>query len=145
MPSKTRPSILSQRVRALTLSGPCRSMLDDMATARRGDLLTVDVTDLAFGGEGVARAGGYVVFIPGGVPGDRVDVRLTQVRPRFARGLIERVDRASDLRTDPPCPHFGRCGGCRLLHVHYEAQIEIKQRQVVGCHAQIANRVPPTP
>ena len=106
-------------------------MQGDMATARRGDLLTVDVTDLAFGGEGVARAGGYVVFVPGGVPGDRVDVRLTQVRPRFARGAIERLDRASDLRIAPPCPYFGRCGGCRLQHVRYEAQLELKQRQVV--------------
>ena len=108
-----------------------------MATARRGDLLTVDVTDLAFGGEGVARAGGYVVFIPGGVPGDRVDVRLTQVRPRFARGAIERLDRPSDLRTEPPCPYFGRCGGCRLQHVRYEAQLEFKQRQVVDCLARL--------
>ena len=112
-------------------------MQGDMATARRGDLLTVDVTDLAFGGEGVARAGGYVVFVPGGVPGDRADVRLTQVRPRFARGTIERLDRASDLRTEPPCPYFGRCGGCRLQHVRYEAQLEFKQRQVVDCLARL--------
>jgi 23S rRNA (uracil1939-C5)-methyltransferase len=112
-------------------------MQGTMATARRGDLLTVDVTDLAFGGEGVARAGGYVVFIPGGVPGDRVDVRLTQVRPRFARGAIERLDRPSDLRTEPPCPYFGRCGGCRLQHVRYEAQLEFKQRQVADCLARL--------
>jgi 23S rRNA (uracil1939-C5)-methyltransferase len=104
-----------------------------MASARRGDLVTVDVTDLAFGGEGVARAGGYVVFVPGGVPGDRADVRLTQVRPRFARGTIERLERPSELRTEPPCPYFGRCGGCRLQHVRYEAQLEFKQRQVVEC------------
>jgi 23S rRNA (uracil1939-C5)-methyltransferase len=116
-------------------------MQDYMATARRGDLLTVDVTDLAFGGEGVARAGGYVVFIPGGVPGDRLDVRLTQVRPRFARGAIERVDRPSELRTEPPCPYFGRCGGCRLQHVRYEAQLEFKQRQVVDCLARLGGLV----
>src|SRR5262249_15697922 len=115
----------------------CRSMQSDMATARRGDLLTVDVTDLAFGGEGVARAGGYVVFVPGGVPGDRVDVRLSQVRPRFARGTIERPDPASELRTGPPCPYFGRCGGCRLQHVRYEGQLEFKQRQVVDCLARL--------
>jgi 23S rRNA (uracil1939-C5)-methyltransferase len=108
-----------------------------MAQARRGDLLTVDVTDLAFGGEGVARAGGYVVFVPGGVPGDRLDVRLTQVRPRFARGQIERVDRPSDLRTDPPCPYVGQCGGCRLQHVRYEAQLRFKERQVADCLSRL--------
>jgi 23S rRNA (uracil1939-C5)-methyltransferase len=108
-------------------------MLGDMASARRGDLVTVDVTDLAFGGEGVARAGGYVVFVPGAVPGDRAEVRLTHVRPRFARGAIERLARRSAWRTDPPCPYFGRCGGCRLQHIRYEAQLEFKQRQVVDC------------
>ena len=108
-----------------------------MASARRGDLVTVDVTDLAFGGEGVARAGGYVVFVPGGVPGDRADVRLKEVRPRFARGAIERLERPSALRTEPPCPYFGRCGGCRLQHVRYEAQLEFKQRQVVECLARL--------
>jgi 23S rRNA (uracil1939-C5)-methyltransferase len=112
-------------------------MLGDMASARRGDLVTVDVTDLAFGGEGVARAGGYVVFVPGGVPGDRAEVRLTQVRPRFARGTIERVERPSPLRTEPPCPYFGRCGGCRLQHVQYGAQLAFKQRQVGDCLARL--------
>src|SRR5262245_938549 len=112
-------------------------MQSDMATARRGDLLTVDVSDLAFGGEGVARAGGYVVFVPGGVPGDRVDVRLTQVRSCLARGSSDRVDLAPDLRTVPPFPYFGRCGGCRLQHVRYEAQLEFKQRQVADCLARL--------
>jgi 23S rRNA (uracil1939-C5)-methyltransferase len=104
-----------------------------MGHARRGDLLAVDVTDLASGGEGVGRAGGYVVFVPGGLPGDRVAVRLVQVRPRFARGVIERLERPSEHRTEPPCPYFGRCGGCRLQHLRYEAQLEVKARQVAEC------------
>ncbi|HEU5321186.1 MAG TPA: 23S rRNA (uracil(1939)-C(5))-methyltransferase RlmD, partial [Methylomirabilota bacterium] len=110
--------------------------------AQRGDRLTVDVTDLAFGGEGVARAGGFVVFVPGGVPGDRLEVRLTQVRPRFAHGEIVEVLTRSGLRTDPPCPYFGRCGGCRLQHVRYEAQLEFKQRQVAECLARLGGLGP---
>jgi 23S rRNA (uracil1939-C5)-methyltransferase len=113
-----------------------------MARAHRGDRLTVDVIDLAFGGEGVARADGYVVFVPGGVPGDRLEVRLTQVRPRFARGEIERVVTPSGHRTDPPCPYFGQCGGCRLQHVRYEAQLEFKQRQVAECLARLGGLGP---
>ena len=113
-----------------------------MAHARRGDLLTVDVIDLAFGGEGVARAGGYVVFVPGGVPGDRLDVRVTQVRPRFARGQVERIDTPSPLRTEPPCPYFGRCGGCRLQHMTYEAQLAFKARQVAECLTRLGGLGP---
>jgi 23S rRNA (uracil1939-C5)-methyltransferase len=117
-------------------------MQDTMARPHRGDLLTVDVIDLAFGGEGVARADGYVVFVPGGVPGDRLDVRLVQVRPRFARGEIERVLTPSERRTEPPCPYFGRCGGCRLQHIRYEAQLEFKQRQVAECVSRLGGLGP---
>jgi 23S rRNA (uracil1939-C5)-methyltransferase len=108
-----------------------------MAHPQRGDLVTVDVSDLAFGGEGVARAGGYVVFVQGGVPGDRLEVQLTQARPRFGRATIVRVVTPSPDRTAPPCPYFGRCGGCRLQHVRYEAQLALKQRQVAECLARL--------
>jgi 23S rRNA (uracil1939-C5)-methyltransferase len=108
-----------------------------MGRPRRGDRLTVDVTDLAFGGEGVARAAGYVVFVPGGIPGDQLEVRLVEIRPRFARAEIERVVTPSPHRTEPPCPYFGRCGGCRLQHVRYEAQLAFKQRQVAECLARL--------
>jgi 23S rRNA (uracil1939-C5)-methyltransferase len=90
----------------------------------------------------VARLAGFVIFIAGGVPGDRLAVRLDQVRPRYARGHIERVDVASPLRTDPPCPYFGRCGGCRLQHVRYDAQLAFKQRQVEECLARLGGLGP---
>ena len=113
-----------------------------MEKARRGDLVSVAVTDLAFGGEGVGRTEGFVVFVPGGVPGDRVDVRLREVRARFARGTIEAVREPSSLRVEPPCPYFGRCGGCRLQHVRYEAQLEFKQRQVADCLTRLGSLGP---
>jgi len=57
-----------------------------MARPKRGEILSLTIDDLAFGGEGVGRADGYVVFVPGGLPGDRLRVRLVQVRSRFGRG-----------------------------------------------------------
>src|SRR5262245_38151380 len=104
-----------------------------MPRPKRGDSLSVTVEDLAFGGEGVGRADGYVVFVPRTVPGDRVRVRLTQVRARYGRGVIEAVERPSPDRTEPPCPYYGRCGGCRLQHIAYAAQLAFKQRQVAEC------------
>jgi 23S rRNA (uracil1939-C5)-methyltransferase len=104
-----------------------------MARARRGDTLSVTIDDLAYGGEGVGRADGYVVFVPGGVPGDSVRVRLTQARARFGRGAIESIDRPSPDRVEAPCPYFGRCGGCRLQHLRYEAQLALKTKQVTDC------------
>jgi 23S rRNA (uracil1939-C5)-methyltransferase len=104
-----------------------------MARAKRGETLSITVDDLAFGGEGVGRIEGYVVFVPGGVPGDRVRVRLTEARARFGRGVIEAVETPSPHRVDPPCPYFGRCGGCRLQHIAYAAQLDFKAKQVADC------------
>ena len=102
-----------------------------MARPKRGEILSLTIDDLAFGGEGVGRADGYVVFVPGALPGDRLQVRLVQVRSRFGRGVIEAVLEPSPQRVEAPCPYFGRCGGCRLQHVAYEAQLAFKSKQVV--------------
>src|ERR1700675_1386012 len=101
-----------------------------MARPKRGDTLVLTIDDLAFGGEGVGRADGYVVFVAGGVPGDRVRVRLEQARARYGRGVIESLEASSPHRAEAPCPYFGRCGGCRLQHVAYPAQLAFKQKQV---------------
>jgi 23S rRNA (uracil1939-C5)-methyltransferase len=104
-----------------------------MARARRGDTLSVTIDDLAYGGEGVGRVGGYVIFVPGGVPGDTLRVRLVQARARFGRGTIEAIEQPSPSRVEPPCPYFGRCGGCRLQHLAYDAQLALKTKQVADC------------
>jgi 23S rRNA (uracil1939-C5)-methyltransferase len=74
-----------------------------------------------------------VVFVPGGLPGDTVRVRLTQARARFGRGAIETIVEPSADRVEPPCPYFGRCGGCRLQHLSYPAQLAYKTKQVSDC------------
>jgi 23S rRNA (uracil1939-C5)-methyltransferase len=104
-----------------------------MAKPRRGDTIELVVDDLAYGGEGVGRLDGYVVFVRGGVPGDRLRVRLTEARGRFGRGVVESVETASPDRVAPPCPYVGRCGGCRLQHVDYAAQLRFKAKQVRDC------------
>ncbi len=108
-----------------------------MGRPKRGDLVNVTIDDLAFGGEGVGRVDGYVVFVKGGIPGDRLQVRLTQARPRFGRGVIEAIEHPSPDRVTAPCPYFGRCGGCRLQHVAYAAQLAFKAKQVADCLTRI--------
>jgi 23S rRNA (uracil1939-C5)-methyltransferase len=108
-----------------------------MARPLRGDILSLTIDDLAFGGEGVGRADGYVVFVRGGLPGDRLKVRLTEARARFGRGVIEDVLEPSPDRVEAPCPYFGRCGGCRLQHLAYPAQLRFKAKQVADCLARI--------
>jgi 23S rRNA (uracil1939-C5)-methyltransferase len=113
-----------------------------MGRPRRGDALSVSIDDLAFGGEGVGRVNGYVVFVRGGIPGDRVRVRLTEARARYGRGVIELVETPSPQRVEAPCPYFGRCGGCRLQHVAYPAQLAFKEKQVRDCLERIGGLPP---
>ena len=104
-----------------------------MAKPRRGDSIELSIDDLAFGGEGVGRADGYVMFVRGGLPGDRLRVKVTESRSRFGRAVIEEVLQPSPDRVPAPCPYFGRCGGCRLQHLAYPAQLAFKEKQVRDC------------
>jgi 23S rRNA (uracil1939-C5)-methyltransferase len=113
-----------------------------MAKPRRGDTISVCIDDLAFGGEGVGRVDGYVVFVRGGIPGDTVKVRLTEARSRFGRGVIEAIETPSPDRVEAPCVYFGRCGGCRLQHVAYPAQLAFKEKQVRDCLERIGGLPP---
>ena len=110
-----------------------------MAKPRRGDRVDVTIDDLAFGGEGVGRLDGYVMFIRGGLPGDRVRVYVTETRARYGRGEIDEVLTRAPDRVEPPCPYFGRCGGCRLQHLAYPAQLAFKAKQVRDCLERLGN------
>src|SRR5215468_9979554 len=104
-----------------------------MAKPRRGDSVSLTIDDLAFGGEGVGRLDGYVVFVRGALPGDRLRVRIVEPRARYARGQIEAIEVPSPDRVEAPCPHFGHCGGCRLQHLAYRSQLVFKEKQVRDC------------
>ena len=99
-------------------------------TLQPGDRVTLRVDDLAFGGEGVGRIGGFVIFVAFTIPGERVEAELTEVGKKHGRGRLVRVMEASPDRVVPPCPCFGQCGGCQYQHLAYEAQLRWKQRQV---------------
>jgi 23S rRNA (uracil1939-C5)-methyltransferase len=104
-----------------------------MPKPRRGDSIELSIDDLAFGGEGVGRSDGYVMFVRGGLPGDRLRVKVVESRARFGRGVIDEVLQGSPDRVPAPCPYFGRCGGCRLQHLAYPAQLAFKEKQVRDC------------
>jgi 23S rRNA (uracil1939-C5)-methyltransferase len=100
------------------------------APVRKGEELELHVDSLAYGGSGVSRLDGFVVFVRGGVPGDDVRARVTKVKRGFAEGVVTEVVRPSSTRVDAPCPHFGVCGGCRFQDLAYDVQVVEKERQV---------------
>lgn len=109
---------------------------------RIGDRIRVAIGDVAFGGDGVARVSGMAVFVPFTVDGDEVEVGITEIRKRYARGRLLRVVTPSVHRVPPACPDYIRCGGCRMQHIDYAHQLELKGRQVEEAFKRIANIFP---
>ena len=95
-----------------------------------GQRLTLRIEDLAFGGEGVGRADGFVVFVPFVAVGETVEVEITERKAHYARARLLRILEPSPDRVQPVCEHFGRCGGCQYQHLRYEAQLQVKHKQV---------------
>ena len=93
--------------------------------------MVVEIESLSSGGDGVARLpDGRVVFVAGGVPGDRVALEFVEERKRFVRARIAELIEPGPGRIEAPCPHFGACGGCLWQHVAYEVQLEAKRKAV---------------
>src|SRR5215208_6408069 len=90
--------------------------------------LTID--SLAYGGNGVARLNGFVVFVRRGLPGDTVRARVTKVKRNHAEALATEILVPGPQRVDAPCAHYPACGGCRFQDLAYESQVAAKESQV---------------
>src|SRR2546427_2985952 len=97
---------------------------------QRDQELELTIDSLAYGGNGVARLNGFVVFVRRGLPGDTVRARVTKVQRRHAEALATEVLQPSSLRVEAPCRHYPACGGCRFQDLAYEAQGQAKAAQV---------------
>ena len=100
------------------------------APVRKDEEIEVQVDSLAYGGNGVARLNGFVVFVRRGLPGDRVRARVTKVKRGFAEALAVDVLEPSPHRVEAPCAHYPSCGGCRFQDLAYEVQAASKEEQV---------------
>lgn len=105
-----------------------KAAADNAAARLSRDPIILD--DLLENGQGVGRADGLVVFVSGGLPGERVRIAIDGVKRNYASAHVTSIEAASPQRVAPICPVFGRCGGCQVMHLAYEAQLEWKQRMV---------------
>ncbi|MBQ7649034.1 MAG: 23S rRNA (uracil(1939)-C(5))-methyltransferase RlmD [Paludibacteraceae bacterium] len=101
---------------------------------------SVTITGIGAEGKAIARIpmpngeGGtsdIVCFVPYCVPGDVVDLQVTKKKHSFMEARVERFVSYSDRRTEPQCPHYGTCGGCKWQILSYDEQLRYKQQQVV--------------
>src|SRR5437764_3930210 len=92
--------------------------------------LELRIDSLAYGGNGVARLNGFVVFVRRGLPGDLVRARVTKVQRRHAEALATEVVEPSPLRVEAPCSHYPACGRSRVQDLANAAQVEATAGQV---------------
>jgi tRNA/tmRNA/rRNA uracil-C5-methylase (TrmA/RlmC/RlmD family) len=109
-----------------------------------GDKPQLEITDIAFGGEGVARHEDLVVFVPFVALGECVEVEIIELKKKFARARLLRVVRPSPDRVVPGCAYFSQCGGCQYQHIDYAVQLRLKHKQVADLFQRIGGMDPQT-
>ena len=97
---------------------------------KKKDIIELQIEDLAFGGKGVAKHDGMVVFVEGGLPGDVANVLIYKIKSSFCEGKIVDLVKPSPFRTNPVCRHFDICGGCKWQNYEYDMQLRYKSEQL---------------
>ncbi len=96
----------------------------------KGKEYNIHIESLGTSGEGVGRIDGFTVFVEGGLPGEDLFIRITEVKKNYAAADLLKIINASHDRVKPPCEIYRECGGCQLQHLSYEGQLMAKQQQV---------------
>jgi len=113
-------------------------------------MLTVDqiiegeIETIAFGGEGILRYRGFVVFVPFTAVGDRISCRITETKRSFCQGNIDRTQTCQQLSDTASMSLFGTCGGCQLQHLKEQAQLKYKLGAVTDALKRIGHLSPPS-
>ena len=97
------------------------------------DLYEVTIERILPGGRGIAHADGRTVMVALAAPGDLLRVRCDRVKGNVAFASIVEVLEPSPLRVEPPCPYFGRCGGCDFQQLNYQSQLDAKAEIIRDC------------
>jgi 23S rRNA (uracil1939-C5)-methyltransferase len=97
----------------------------------------VNIESLGYEGEGVAKIDGYPIFIPGALKGECVRIIVIKAKKKYAHGRILEIIEKSSERTEPKCINYEKCGGCTLMHLNYEGQLDFKFYRVKDCIRKI--------
>jgi len=97
---------------------------------KKGDVISIEITDMAFGGKGFTKIDGLAVFVENAVAGDIVEAKIYKKKNKYAEAYVEKIITPSPNRVQPKCLHAGICGGCKWQHLSYEKQLFYKTQQV---------------
>jgi 23S rRNA (uracil1939-C5)-methyltransferase len=127
--------LIRENLRSSAASLSCKMMSLDVEKDRT---LEVEIERLLPGGVGLAHSEGLTLFVLLAAPGDVLRVSLDRIQGRLGFASIVEVLKPSPVRIEPPCPFFGRCGGCDFQQLTYEAQLDVKVEIIRDCLHRIA-------
>lgn len=99
--------------------------------------MEIQISGLGASGEGVGKLDNYTIFVEGALPGETVNIDLVTQKKTYGKGKLLEVITPSPNRVQPPCPVFGRCGGCQLQHLGYSSQLDVKRQKVIDALERI--------
>lgn len=108
---------------------------------KKNELVELIFEDITHEGAGVGKIGGYPLFVPYALPGEKAKVKVINVKKNFGFGKLVETVEESPARVDPPCNVYYKCGGCQLQHMSYEMQLEMKRNQVQNALKKIGHIV----
>ena len=94
------------------------------------EIYETEIISLENEGAGVAKINGMVVFIPKALVGEKVRIRITEIKKNYARAKIVEILEKSDKRTNSLCPYYDECGGCNLRHQTSKENLKFKKEKV---------------
>lgn len=103
-----------------------------MGLVKKNEVYEGEVVDLTHEGHGVVKKERYPIFIPQTLVDEKIKYKVIKVKKNFAIGKLIEVQSPSQDRVEPPCVYYQQCGGCQLQHLSYEAQLEMKRKQVIN-------------
>ena len=107
---------------------------------KKNDIVKVEIVDISHDGQGIGKAeDGFVVFVRTALLGEILNVHILKVLKNKAFGKIKDIIKASDMRTEPSCDAFYKCGGCTFWHTAYENELLIKQSLVKSALKSVSN------
>jgi len=111
---------------------------------KKGQEIELTITDIAFGGKGLAKVEDFVIFVDRALPHDHIRARIIKKKKKYADAMILEILEPSPLRVKAPCLYNGFCGGCKWQSLDYDKQVEYKTKQVADAikHIGLMDNVP---
>ena len=101
--------------------------------------IELTITGLGSSGEGVGKINSFTFFVPGALPGERVQAQVTVLKKNYGQARLSKLLVPSPDRVKPPCPVYAQCGGCQLQHLSYPAQLALKRQTVIDALERIGH------